>query len=179
MISRPVYELLKSVIETNLLVPENPDKNLEVFLKIELSQYNVHGADSLVHDTMKLAWEIFEQCQSANATIERLENSLASHGIDWNMLGQELSLDEMRQIGENFVQTAREMNRGGKFNLPEVPFGHKNDNWEWMLREYQDGDKFFYYSSVESKSDRNPPHRNGYCMVRGNKIMVTLTTMRV
>lgn len=177
MISRPVYELLQTVVRSNPVIVDT-DKNLEIFLKNELYEYDTKGADQLVHKTMRLAWEIYDQCRNAKDTLERLANSLESHGVDWNMLEKELSLDEMHQIGENFVQTARELNKGETFKVPEIPFGHKNNIWEWMLRDHQNGDKFFRYGTVNDKNDPHRPYRSGYCMVRGNKILIVLTTMR-
>lgn len=177
MISRAVYDLLKTVAESKLL-HVNPDTNLKIFLKNEIYEYETKGADALVFYTMLLAQEIFEDCGNAKDTIERLANSLEPHGVDWNMLGQELSLSRMQEIGQYFVENAEKMNREMGLRTPAVPFGYKNSTWEWMMREYQEGDKFYSYATKRKNEDKNYPIQTGYCMVRSNKIISVLTTMR-
>ena len=177
MISRAVYDLLDTVRSGNLLSNDS-DTNLEIFLKGELYEYKTKGADPLVFRTMELAWKIFEQCGSANDTLERLANSLESHGVDWDMLGEELSIERMREIAHYFVKNAEKMNKDLGLKIPAVPFGHKNSTWERMLREYQNGDKFFEYASSSDKSNYKSQYQTGYCLIRGNKVLVTLCTAR-
>jgi hypothetical protein len=177
VISRSVYDLLQTIArqKSDLISSES---NFNIFLKNEIYEYETKGADPIVFRTMLLAQKIFNDCNSVADTIERLANSLEPHGIDWTMLGQELPLDRMQETANDFVENAERMNKELGLKIPAIPFGHKNSTWEWMLREYQDGDKFFHYSSGHENSDPNRPVRNGYCMVRRNKIMIVLTTMR-
>ena len=177
MISRSVYDLLQTIArqKSDLISSES---NFNIFLKNEIYEYETKGADPMVFRTMLLAQKIFNDCNSAADTIERLANSLEPHGIDWTMLEQELSLAQMQRMAQDYVENAEQMNKELGLKIPAIPFGHKNSTWEWMMREYQDGDKFFHYSSSHKNVDPNRPVRNGYCMVRRNKIMIVLTTMR-
>jgi len=177
VISRSVYELLQTIAnqKSDLISSES---NFNIFLKNEIYEYETKGADPLVFYTMLLAQKIFNDCNSAKDTIERLANSLEPHGIDWTMLGQELSLSRMQEIANDFVENAERINRELRLSIPALPFGHKNSTWEWMMREYQEGDQFFHYSSGHKNPDSDHPIRSGYCMVRHNKIMIVLTTMR-
>jgi len=177
VISRSVYELLQTIAnqKSDLISSES---NFNIFLKNEIYEYETKGADPLVFYTMLLAQKIFYDCNSAKDTIERLANSLEPHGIDWTMLDQELSLSRMHEIANDFVENAERINRELRLSIPALPFGHKNSTWEWMMREYQGGDKFFSYNTEDNDRAMHKAISSGYCMVRRNKIMIVLTTMR-
>ena len=178
MISRSVYELLHTIANRNF-APLTPEQDFDIFLKNEIYEYETKGADPLVFYTMLLAQKIFYDCNSAKDTIERLANSLEPHGIDWTMLDQELSLSRMHEIANDFVENAERINRELRLSIPALPFGHKNSTWEWMMREYQEGDKFFHYNSGNKNPNPDHPIQSGYCMVRRNKIIIVLTTVRL
>ena len=177
MILRSAYELLELIArrKSDFLTSE---EELSIFLKNEIYEYETKGADPLLLRTMLLAQKILTNCNNAKDTIERLANSLEPHGVEWTMLDKELSLERMKEIANYSVLNAKEMNEKVGTKIPAIPFGHKNSTWEWMMREYQEGDKFFSYSSDRITDDGKRSLRSGYSMVRGNKIKIVLTTMR-
>jgi hypothetical protein len=154
------------------------EKYLDVLLGGEIYEYATKGADPMVFKTFLMAKEILDGSKNVRDTIERLENSLEPHGVDWTMLRREITFGEIKRIADSFVNTAEETNRTLETKIPAVPFGHNNSTWERMLREYQDGDKFHDYGTVSNKKYKTHGVQSGYCMVRGNKIMIVLTTMR-
>jgi len=177
MISRPVYELLHTIAHRNFS-PLTPEQDLDIFLKNEIYEYETKGADPLVFYTMLLAQKIFNDCNSAKDTIERLANSLEPHGIDWTMLVHEVSYDQMQEMANQYVESAERMNKKLGLRIPAIPFGHMNSVWEWMMREYREGDNFFSYNTTYNNRAMHKAVSSGYCMVRRNKIMIVLTTMR-
>jgi hypothetical protein len=179
MICKASFNLIRfCALERSSMGDLTREECLDVFLCGEIYEYETKGADLLVYKTFLVAKEILDECQSAKDTIERLENSFATHGVDWTMLRQELTFDQITRIADSYIDTAEETNRTLGTKIPAVPFGHKNSTWEWMLREYLDGDKFYDYGTVSNKKYKTHGVQSGYCMVRGNKIMITLCTAR-
>ena len=127
MISRSVYDLLQTIArqKSDLISSES---NFNIFLKNEIYEYETKGADPMVFRTMLLAQKIFNDCNSVADTMERLANSLEPHGIDWTMLGQELPLDRMQEIANDFVENAERMNKELGLKIPAIPFGHNVDS---------------------------------------------------
>ena len=103
--------------------------------------------------------------------MERLENSLQIHGVDWEMLSKERTYDDM--VGYGSVDYSEISTR-----IPQIMFGFLNETWISMEEKYQVDDKFYEYSTVDKKAWKNLAGQSGYCLVRGNKILVTMTTMR-
>jgi hypothetical protein len=61
-------------------------------------------------------------------------------------------------------------------DVPQVPFGYKNDKWNKLKSKYKDGDEFYFFSL---RSTPNHYGTAGYVLIRDNQIVgmiVVVTT---
>ena len=157
-------------IEKFILQKSPPVEDLEKFL-LKLRNKRLRTINYAHIPTIDKALRLLKLCQTGLDFLERLENSLQIHGVDWEMLSKERTYDDM--VGYGSVDYSEISTR-----IPQIMFGFLNETWISMEEKYQVGDKFYEYSSVDKKAWKNLAGQSGYCLVRGNKILVTMTTMR-
>ena len=119
---------------------------------------------------LELALRVLRCSDRVQDMIERLENSTEFHGVDWDMLGREQSVDELEA---NNSYNCLEMNS----RVPSVPFGFLNAAWESIKTSIQPGDKVHEFSSSDDSWQHLAGH-SGYCLVRGNKVVSVMTLIR-
>ncbi len=54
-------------------------------------------------------------------------------------------------------------------DVPQVPFGYDNDQWNTLKSQYKDGDEFYFFGLYP-----RPPYvygTSGYVLIRGNQIV--------
>lgn len=136
---------------------------------LEIQIQNEHKDSWLKKDFM-LALRILEKSESIKVMIERIQNSIEFHGVDWEMLGNVYNINEVERMGK-FDYSAINS------KVPNVPFGFLNAIWERIKERYVEGDQIYDFSS---KSDdwTNCAGQSGFCLVRGNKILEVMTLMR-
>ncbi len=100
------------------------------------------------------------------------------HGVDVTMLGEEISLEELKAIGQHDVDNPLILDFPNWTPPPAIPFGYLNDHWNAMLREYKEGDKFHSYSTRSEDAWKNLAGQSGYCLVRGEEVIAVMCMMR-
>jgi len=169
MLSREVFDSL-SAWEAD----GSPSSTLGNHIQEAMERFGPVDRDPLAYRSLKIAKEIFDGCKDFKTTIERLANSLESHGVDWTMLGHEIDLDRLREIGEQRAAAVPFAKFGQD---PPPPFGYQYAIWRQIQDSYRDGDRICFYSSSSDDEWRRGRTQSGYCLVRGNRIEVTLSSM--
>jgi len=62
-------------------------------------------------------------------------------------------------------------------DVPQVPFGYENDNWNKLKSQYKDGDEFYFFAS-DDFSWRYTYGEAGYVLIRDNQIVGLKVTAR-
>ena len=89
---------------------------------------------------------------------------LAGHNN--RLIGPELSLDDLEQIGLRYA--ARNP------RAPQVPFAYGNQKWLQLKSLYRAGDRIYAYEQLWPPSGK--PFSWGYALVRGNCILGAIGT---
>ena len=165
MFSTSTFTMIQEYIQI-----ENPtifklDKFLVNLKEIELQEINY-----LHKPSVEKAMRLLKNCKESNEFIVKLSNSIQTHEVDWEMLGREISYEDMLRYGE--IGNDKFLSR-----VPKVTFGYLNYIWLKMEHECRNGSKFFEYSSFNRNACKNLAGESGYCLVRENTILFTMTTM--
>jgi hypothetical protein len=166
MASKSTFKAIeKFILKMNPTVDD-----LERFL-VKLRNKNLRKVNYAHIPTVDKALRLLKSCQTSLDLLERFENSFQIHGVDWEMLSLERTYDDMVLYGSvDYSEISS--------HIPQVMFGFLNETWMLMEEKYQEGDKFYQFSSKDKNSWKNLAGQSGYCLVRGNRILVTMTTMR-
>jgi hypothetical protein len=169
MLSREVFESLIA-----WKTDTSSSASLGNHIQEEIDRFGPAERDPLAYRSLKIAKEIFDGCKDYKITIERLANSLGSHGVDWTMLGHNIGLDRLREIGE---QRAAAFSLSQSGQSPPRPFGYQYAIWKRIQESYRDGDRICFYCSSSNDEWRRGRAQSGYCLVRANKIEIVLTSV--
>ena len=85
-------------IEKFILQKSPPVEDLEKFL-FKLRNKKLRTINYAHIPKIDKALRLLKSCLTALDFLERLENSLQIHGVDWEMLSQERTYDEMVRYG--------------------------------------------------------------------------------
>lgn len=121
------------------------------------------------HD-LAVALRVIRCSDNVKDTVERLENSTETHGVDWDMLGREGSIEEIEN-SNRVVTNSRDT------NAPALPFGFLNSAWEAMKLKVGPEDRICDFSSSVQLWKKGAG-QSGYCLVRGNRIIDIMVMMR-
>ncbi len=154
MLSRQALEVVKAA---RAAFPEA--QTLHGAMDSWLALARTQGAEAFYVDSLVAMIELLTHSPTLEDFFERLENCYKSHGVDWYMLDQELTLNEMQAAGQGYMSNPLAKDVGAGNSWPAVAFGYQNHIWNWMLREYQERDKFFTFRhKLQIPGPRQPLH---------------------
>jgi hypothetical protein len=116
-----------------------------------------------------------EKAEEAKPILSEKEKRISKNISDYFHMGFSIEIKGPFTIEEVEKKSLDRLSKSSRQDIPKVPFGFNNDEWKKFKSNYKDGDEIFYLTSDE-KSWRGLYGREGYALIRNEKVVLVIIT---
>ena len=152
-------EYLKSLMKNGI----SPKFLVRYFLKIP-------------EDSNKSVQPSEEKTEEVKPILSEKEKRISKNISDYFQLGFSVEIIGPLTIEEVEKESLDKLSKSSRKDIPKVPFGFINNRWNDFKSKYKDGDEIYYFSSDE-KSWNGLYGREGYALIRNEKVVLVIITI--
>ncbi|MDT8303447.1 MAG: hypothetical protein RQ760_18350 [Sedimentisphaerales bacterium] len=117
-----------------------------------------------------------EKTEEVKPILSEKEKRISKNISDYFQLGFSVEIKGPLTIEEVEKESLDELSISSRKDIPKVPFGFNNNRWNNFKSKYKDGDEIYYFSSDENSWD-GLYGREGYALIRNEKVVLVIITI--
>jgi len=152
-------------------------EHLKSLMKKRISpKFRVRYFLKIPEDSNKSVQPSEEKTEEVKPILSEKEKRISKNISDYFQLGFSVEIKGPLTIEEVEKESLDELSKSSRKDIPKVPFGFNNDNWNEFKSKYNDGDELYFFTSDE-KSWSGLYGREGYALIRNEKVVLVIITI--
>ncbi|MCP4263248.1 MAG: hypothetical protein GY774_37930 [Planctomycetes bacterium] len=112
----------------------------------------------------------------AKPILSEKEKRISQNISDYFQMGFLIEVRGPMTIAEVEKESLDKLSKSSRQDIPKVPFGFMNDDWNDFKSKYKDGDEIYYFTSYEN-SWKGLYGRAGYVLIRNENVVAVIITI--